>query len=278
MRVKLYKSGKIWVAAAAAIVTITAVPTLVSADTTTPDSTTVTNDTATRTDSTTANSDKATKTDSTTASSDTATKTDSTTANSDKATKTDGTTVSSDTATKTDSTIANSDTASSTSIAPLNSDSSTDLNSKTTVITKNNDGTSTTNITYANLKDVADNIASLNSDTSVPYFNADAIKNLPAMTTANAQTGEIQDLDVWDSWALQDAATGAVTNYHGYNIAFALAGSPKDDGDQHIYMLYTKYGDTALNNWKNAGPVCGLSATNKKQQWSGSATVNDDDG
>ncbi|MGQ2287583.1 glycoside hydrolase family 68 protein [Leuconostoc suionicum] len=318
MRIKLYKSGKIWVAAAAAIVTITAVPTLVSADTTTSDSTTVNNDTTTRTDSTTANSDTATKTDSTTANSDTATKTDSTTANSDTATKTDSTTanssdtatktdsttvnsdtatktdsttanssdtatktdsttVNSDTATKTDSTIANSDTASSTSIAPLNSDASTDLNSKTTVVTKNDDGTYTTNITYANLKDVADNIASLNSNTSVPYFNADAIKNLPAMTTANAQTGIIQDLDVWDSWALQDAITGNVSNYHGYNIVFALAGNPKEDGDQHIYMLYTKYGDTALNDWKNAGPVFGFNATTSQQQWSGSATVNDDD-
>ena len=163
------------------------------------------------------------------------------------------------------------------SVEKLDDSVSKDLNSKTTVVTKNADGTSTTNMTYANLKDVADNIASLNPDTSVPYFNADAIKNLPAMTTADAQTGQIQDLDVWDSWALQDAKTGAVANYHGYNIVFALAGYPKEDNDQHIYMLYTKYGDTALNNWKNAGPVFGFNAKWNEQQWSGSATVNDDD-
>ncbi|WP_152907410.1 glycoside hydrolase family 68 protein [Leuconostoc mesenteroides] len=163
------------------------------------------------------------------------------------------------------------------SVEKLDDSVSKDLNSKTTVVTKNADGTSTTNMTYANLKDVADNIASLNPDTSVPYFNADAIKNLPAMTTADAQTGQIQDLDVWDSWALQDAKTGAVANYHGYNIVFALAGYPKEDNDQHIYMLYTKYSDTALNNWKNAGPVFGFNAKWNEQQWSGSATVNDDD-
>ncbi|WP_406244671.1 glycoside hydrolase family 68 protein [Leuconostoc mesenteroides] len=290
MRIKLYKSGKIWVAAAAAIVTIAAIPTLVSADTTTSDTTTVSSDTTTKSDTTTASSDTtttadtatassdtATKTDTATASSDTATKADTTTASSDTTTKADTTTVSSDTTTKADTTTASSETASSTTVEPLDSDVSKDLNSKTTVVTKNDDGTYTTNITYANLKDVADNISSLNSNTSVPYFNADAIKNLPAMTTANAQTGEIQDLDVWDSWALQDATTGVVANYHGYNIVFALAGNPKEDGDQHIYMLYTKYGDTALNDWKNAGPVFGFNATTSQQQWSGSATVNDDD-
>ncbi|MCT4375939.1 glycoside hydrolase family 68 protein [Leuconostoc suionicum] len=309
MRKKLYKAGKLWVAGATVAVAVVVAPNIVNADTT--NSTDTVNAITTTTSSTTDTNNSSTESD--TSNTDTVTATSKITTNSDNDSKSVTTSnsdseVNSNSNTQKDEAIKaettnNQDTKSTTAVAEKTEDStqadvtnstssqeqstssveklddsvSKNLNSKTTVVTKNADGTSTTNITYANLKDVADNIANLNSDTSVPYFNADAIKNLPAMTTADAQTGQIQDLDVWDSWALQDAKTGAVANYHGYNIVFALAGYPKEDNDQHIYMLYTNYGDTALNNWKNAGPVFGFNAKWNEQQWSGSATVNDDD-
>ncbi|MBA5972271.1 glycoside hydrolase family 68 protein [Leuconostoc mesenteroides] len=151
------------------------------------------------------------------------------------------------------------------------------LNSKKIVIRTNTDGTSTTQITYANFQDVADNNKNANNDTSVPYFNADAIKNIPAATTADAETSNVTELDVWDSWALQDAKTGAVENYHGYNVVFALAGRTEDNADDiHIYVFYNTYGSTALSDWRSAGPVLGMGARWESQQWSGSATVNDD--
>ncbi len=309
MRKKLYKAGKLWVAGATVAVAVVVAPNIVNADTT--NSTDNVNAITTTTSSTTDANNSSTESD--TSNTDTVTATSKITTNSDNDSKSVTTSnsdseVNSNSNTQKDEAIKaettnNQDTKSTTAVAEKTEDStqadvtnstssqeqstssveklddsvSKNLNSKTTVITKNADGTSTTNMTYANLKDVADNIANLNSDKSVPYFNADAIKNLPAMTTADAQTGQIQDLDVWDSWALQDAKTGAVANYHGYNIVFALAGYPKEDNDQHIYMLYTNYGDTALNNWKNAGPVFGFNAKWNEQQWSGSATVNDDD-
>ncbi|WP_413981377.1 glycoside hydrolase family 68 protein [Leuconostoc mesenteroides] len=314
MRKKLYKAGKIWVAGAATVAAISMGVSSVSADTvgntTTTDTETLSKTTDVNTDTTTpsdvnkettvnsttpdattteANQEKAT--DSTTktvdANKETTDDKETTSVDDTKSATTDDkanvAAVSADDSSKkvadknaaTDATT--DDKKATTSVVTLDDSVSKDLNSKTTLVTKNDDGTSTTNMTYANLKDVADNIANLNSDTSVPYFNADAIKNLPAMATADAQSGEVQDLDVWDSWALQDAKTGVTANYHGYNIVFALAGSPKEDNDQHIYMLYTKNGDTAINNWKNAGPVFGFNALWDKQQWSGSATVNDDD-
>lgn len=45
--------------------------------------------------------------------------------------------------------------------------------------------------------------------------------------------------------------------------------------DNHIYLLYNKYGDNDFNHWKNAGPIFGLD-TPVIQQWSGSATLNKD--
>lgn len=45
--------------------------------------------------------------------------------------------------------------------------------------------------------------------------------------------------------------------------------------DNHIYLLYNKYGDNDFNHWKNAGPIFGLD-TPVIQQWSRSATLNKD--
>ncbi|GMA70547.1 hypothetical protein GCM10025879_17930 [Leuconostoc litchii] len=315
MRKKLYKAGKLWVAGVAATAALIVAPNFVHADTNSVSATTsgttstknIVDSISTQSDDSVASSNKASEATTSTndkkiiSATDQNNDTSSSTVQTNTASvQTKDTTVSSqntesnstvdDTADKTNTsssqlnesdakanTSQESDRNTATTVEKLDDSVSKDLNSKTTVVTKNDDGTSTTNLTYANLKDVADNIASVNPNTSVPYFNADAIKNLPAMSTADAQSGQIEDLDVWDSWALQDAKTGAVANYHGYNIVFALAGYPKEDNDQHIYMLYTNYGDTALNNWKNAGPVFGFNAKWDEQQWSGSATVNDDD-
>ncbi|GMA70548.1 hypothetical protein GCM10025879_17940 [Leuconostoc litchii] len=307
MRKKLYKAGKIWVAGAATVAAISVGIGSVSADTVdnkttsdvavsnkTADATNgdkvVSSDDAQTSTGTAVNKDKSivtaeTKTDevkNTTDVNKTTTVNDINTEVNENKSAIDVTKTTNDNPQKVDEKTdvnnpTNASKASTTTVEKLDDSVSKDLNSKTTVVTKNDDGTSTTNLTYANLKDVADNIASVNPNTSVPYFNADAIKNLPAMSTKDAQSGQTEDLDVWDSWALQDAKTGVTANYHGYNIVFALAGYPKEDNDQHVYMLYTKYGDTALNDWKNAGPVFGYDAKWDKQQWSGSATVNTDD-
>lgn len=92
------------------------------------------------------------------------------------------------------------------------------------------------------------------------------------------------DLDVWDSWPLQNA-DGTVATYHGYNLVFALAGDPKDVDDTSIYLFYQKKGETSIDSWKNAGRVFKDSdkfvpddpyLKHQTQEWSGSATLTKD--
>ena len=109
----------------------------------------------------------------------------------------------------------------------------------------------------------------------VPYFNAKRIKNMPATVTRDAQTGQVAELEIWDSWPVQDAKTGRVVNYKGYQLMIAMMGIPKQN-DGHIYLLYNKYNDNNFNHWKCAGPIFGYKATPVNQEWSGSATVNKD--
>lgn len=68
--------------------------------------------------------------------------------------------------------------------------------------------------------------------------------------------------------------TGYVSNWNGYQLVVGMMGVPNTN-DNHIYLLYNKYGDNNFNNWKNAGPIFGL-GTPVIQQWSGSATLNKD--
>lgn len=98
---------------------------------------------------------------------------------------------------------------------------------------------------------------------------------MPAMHTRDAQTMEVTDLDVWDSWPVQDASTGIVSNWNGYQLVVAMAGAPNKNSN-HLYLLYNKYADNNFDNWKNAGPIFGYNAREDEQQWSGSATVNSD--
>lgn len=109
----------------------------------------------------------------------------------------------------------------------------------------------------------------------VPYFNAKKMKNMPATTTKDAQTGKVESLDIWDSWPVQDAKTGKVYNYKGYQLVIAMMGIPGQN-DSHIYLLYNKYKDNNLKHWKSAGPIFDFKANATNQEWSGSATVNKD--
>lgn len=117
----------------------------------------------------------------------------------------------------------------------------------------------------------------------VPQFDASTLKNI---LTAKGydEAGNLIDLDVWDSWPLQNA-DGTVANYNGYNIVFALAGDPKRPWDTHIYLFYQKIGDTSIDSWKCSGRVFKDSdhldandpiLKDQAEEWSGSATLTAD--
>ena len=132
-----------------------------------------------------------------------------------------------------------------------------------------------TSLTYRNLKDIVASFLKQDSKLAVPYFKADTIINMPAFNTVDAQTMEKEEIDVWDSWPVQDAESGVVSNWNGYQLVIAMAGASKKNSN-HIYLLYSKCGDNDFTHWKNAGPIFGYHALEDDQQWSGSATVNSD--
>lgn len=116
----------------------------------------------------------------------------------------------------------------------------------------------------------------------VPAFDASTLKNLSAK--GYDENGNLIDLDVWDSWPLQNA-DGTVADYHGYHLVFALAGDPKRSWDTHVHLFYQKIGDTSIDSWKHAGRVFKdsdhLAANdpilkNQAEEWSGSATLTSD--
>lgn len=123
-----------------------------------------------------------------------------------------------------------------------------------------------------------------NSDKfKVPQFDTSTLKNILSAKGYD-ESGNLIDLDVWDSWPLQNA-DGTVANYNGYNIVFALAGDPKRPWDTHIYLFYQKIGDTSIDSWKCAGRVFKdtdqLEANDpilkdQAEEWSGSATLTAD--
>ncbi|MBC2579433.1 glycoside hydrolase family 68 protein [Clostridium sp. DJ247] len=117
----------------------------------------------------------------------------------------------------------------------------------------------------------------------VPQFDASTIKNIPSAIKYD-ESGNKIDLDVWDTWPLQNA-DGTVANYNGYHIVFGLAGNPKEGSDTFIYLFYQKIGDTSIDSWKNAGRVFKNSdkfvpndsiLNNQAEEWSGSATLTSD--
>ncbi|MDF2505024.1 glycoside hydrolase family 68 protein [Clostridium sp.] len=122
-----------------------------------------------------------------------------------------------------------------------------------------------------------------NEQFKVPQFDASTIKNISSAKGYD-KYGNLIDLDVWDSWPLQNA-DGTAANYHGYNVVFALAGDPKNGNDTSIYLFYQKIGDTSIDSWKNAGRVFKDSdkfnsndpiLKYQTQEWSGSATLTKD--
>ena len=132
-----------------------------------------------------------------------------------------------------------------------------------------------TQMTYNDFQKIADTLIKQDGRYTVPFFKASEIKNMPAATTKDAQTNIIEPLDVWDSWPIQDVRTGQVANWNGYQLVIAMMGVPNQN-DNHIYLLYNKYGDNELSHWKNAGPIFGYNATALSQEWSGSAVLNSD--
>lgn len=75
-----------------------------------------------------------------------------------------------------------------------------------------------------------------------------------ATVTRDAQTGKKAELEIWDSWSVQNAKTGKVFNYKGYQLMIAMMGIPKQN-DAHIDLLYNKYNDNNFDHWKCAGPI-----------------------
>ncbi|MFT8321858.1 MAG: glycoside hydrolase family 68 protein [Bacillus sp. (in: firmicutes)] len=117
----------------------------------------------------------------------------------------------------------------------------------------------------------------------IPQFDAAATKNIPAAKGFDKQGNPI-DLDVWDTWPLQNA-DGTVAEYNGYHILFGLAGDPKNGADTFIYMFYQKVGETSIDSWVNAGRVFKDSdkfvpndpfLKYQEEEWSGSATLTSD--
>lgn len=131
-------------------------------------------------------------------------------------------------------------------------------------------------VTYTDYADIAKDLINRNPQYAIPQFDPSTIKNFPAATTADAETGKVEPLDIWDSWPVMNADTGAVTDWNGYQLVFGMAGNPANNRDNHLYLFYTKYGDENFNDWKCAGPVFGFGQNSVHQRWSGSACVNSD--
>ena len=131
-------------------------------------------------------------------------------------------------------------------------------------------------LTYSQYKQYGKTLIDEDKQFTIPKFDKDKIENFPAATTKDAQTGKIENLDIWDSWPVVQANNGTPVNYNGYQLVIGMMGDGQDWNDGHLYLLYNKYGDDNFNDWKCAGPIFGFNASDKHQQWSGSATVNSD--
>ena len=103
-----------------------------------------------------------------------------------------------------------------------------------------------TTMTYRDFAQIADSMIKRDSRYAIPFFNASQIKDLPAATAKNAQTGKVETMDIWDSWPVQDVKTGEVVNWHGYQLVIAMMGVPNVN-DNHIYLLYNKFGSNDLS-------------------------------
>ena len=81
-----------------------------------------------------------------------------------------------------------------------------------------------TQLTYNDFKKIAKTLIEQDARYAVPFFNASKIKNMPAAKTLDAQSGKVEDLEIWDSWPVQDAKTGYVSNWNGYQLVIGMMG------------------------------------------------------
>nr|ADB27748.1 fructansucrase [Weissella confusa] len=143
-------------------------------------------------------------------------------------------------------------------------------------ITKKN--TDTTQFTYYQFQQTADKLAEVDPQYAIPYFKADQIQNLPAATAKDGQIGKVANMDIWDSWPVQDPTTGEISNWNGKQLVIAMMGTPNANSN-HLYLLYNDYGGDNFAGWKNAGDIFAGYHGDKKtgleifddQEWSGSA-------
>ena len=54
-------------------------------------------------------------------------------------------------------------------------------------------------VTYTDYADIAKDMINRNPQYAIPQFDPSTIKNFPAATTADAETGKVEPLDIWDS-------------------------------------------------------------------------------
>ena len=140
------------------------------------------------------------------------------------------------------------------------------------VLTKTEDS----QYTMKDYDSITNKIVNRESSSQIPLFKGDEIVNMPGLEQVkDAETGETATMDIWDSWPVQDPETGYVENWNGYQLVVAMMGIPHKS-DSHLYLLYNKYGDNNVANWKVAGSIFGYNNDPKTGQWSGSAMLNSD--
>ena len=165
--------------------------------------------------------------------------------------------------------------------AALREGSTLDLDklTKTEINALNRVVLTTTDDNQYTLKDydsIAKKIVNRDSSSQIPLFKGEKIVNMPGLEKVkDAETGEEATMDIWDSWPVQDPETGYVENWNGYQLVVAMIGIPHK-GDNHLYLLYSKYGDNNFANWKVAGSIFGYSNDPSTGQWSDSAMLNAD--
>lgn len=138
--------------------------------------------------------------------------------------------------------------------------------------------TNTTQYTYYDFQQAADKLVQVDPQFAIPYFKAAKIQNFPAATSKDGQTGQVANMDIWDSWPVQDPTTGKIANWNGKQLVIAMMGTPLANSN-HLYLLYNDYGSDNFAGWKNAGDIFAGYRGDKKtgleipddQEWSGSA-------
>lgn len=265
VRKKLYKSGKMWVAALVATVALTTTSVAMADE---PGSTPSSTNTTAQVNSTSAAAGSSAATQ-TTAASDTA----STSANDERSAE-PAAHLNAYAQNFVNQAIAEGANVDPAHFTPTQIDALNKLQHYSTTPRNSN----TTQFTYYDFQKASDKLTQVDPQFAIPYFKADQIQNLPAATSKDGQTGKISNMDIWDSWPVQDPTTGKVANWNGKQLVIAMMGTPLA-GSNHLYLLYNDYGSDNFAGWKNAGDIFTAVRGDKKtglevaddQEWSGSA-------